>query len=78
MKNKKNKLFQELKLENSSIVKVIGGLTVTTDKGSDTNNVGGGYDIRFDTYNDKGQSTGSDTYTTSPSGTTDKPSVSAE
>ena len=42
-----NKLFQDLKLENTEIVKVIGGLLAHTENGSDTDPIGGGYDVLF-------------------------------
>ena len=75
MKKIKSKLFQELKLENSSILKVIGGKAITTTVGSDTNSSGGGYDISFATYNSSGTFTGTDSYLTSPEGDFDKPAV---
>lgn len=75
MKKLSNKLFQDLKLENSTIVKVIGGRSMNTSVGSDTNSSGGGYDISYDTLNSSGQSTGVDSTLTSPpgAGTLDKP-----
>ena len=47
MKKMSNKLFQDLKLENTEIVKVIGGLLAHTENGSDTDPIGGGYDVLF-------------------------------
>lgn len=68
MKKINNKLFQDLKLENSEIVKVLGGTSTITTVGSDTNvSNGGGYDISFDTLDIKGASTGIDTSPTGPS-----------
>lgn len=68
MKKIDNMLFQDLKLENSEIVKIIGGIGTITSTGADTNVTnGGGYDISFDTLDSKGNSTGIDTSPTGPS-----------
>jgi hypothetical protein len=62
MKKISNKLFQDLILENSAIVTIIGGAGTTTNVGSDTNmSNGAGYDIAFDTLDSKGGNTGIDT-----------------
>ncbi len=67
MKSLKNKLFEDLKLENTEIIKVIGGIGTATSVGEDTNvSNGDGYDIAFDTYNSSGKKTGIDTNFTGP------------
>lgn len=69
MKKINNKLFQDLKLENTEIIRVIGGTSTITSTGSDTNlSNGAGYDISFDTLDRKGNSTGLDH---EPTGTSD-------
>lgn len=49
MKSLKNKLFEDLKLQNSEIVNIIGGSGTYTTAADDTNSVGGGYDKLFST-----------------------------
>lgn len=71
MKKIKSKLFQEFKLESSEIVKVIGGVALNTTCGSDTNHVGGGYDVIFETCTDGVAS--ADVTKTESGTTTDKP-----
>ena len=51
MKKLSSKLFQDLELKNAEVVKVIGGRTAYTLKGSDTDPVGYGYDVLFPTVN---------------------------
>jgi hypothetical protein len=73
MKKLDKKLFQEFKLENSEIVKVIGGKAMYSSCGEDTTTVGGGFDQLYPTcingteYND-GSISDKDSSTT-----TDKP-----
>lgn len=73
MKKFSKKLFQEFKLENSEILKIVGGLAYLTSVGQDTNVSGGGYDVNFETLNRTGIPIGDDPVMTSPSGDKDKP-----
>jgi hypothetical protein len=74
MKKLDKKLFQEFKLENSEILKVIGGKAYNTSVGQDTNvSNGGGYDVNFETLNSSGVPIGDDPVLTSPAGDKDKP-----
>lgn len=49
MKKIKSKLFEEFKIENNKIVKVIGGISATTTPSNDTIVQGGSYDLAFET-----------------------------
>lgn len=73
MKSLKNKLFEDLKLENTEIVKVIGGRTAYSSCGSDTNPVGGGYDMLFATCENGQEVTDSVKTDQNDSTTVDKP-----
>ena len=70
MKNLKSKLFKELELTNANSEKVNGGRYTSTS--SDTGNTGSGYDIKFDTLDSGGSSTGQDSVISSL-GTQDAP-----
>lgn len=69
MKKISNKLFQDLKLENSEIVKVVGGIGTSTSTGEDTGLSNGQYDISFQTLDSTGANSAID-YT--PTGNTEK------
>ena len=54
MEKLKSKLFEDLKLKNAEVVKVIGGKSAYTEKGSDTSISSGGYDIVYNTHHQGG------------------------
>jgi hypothetical protein len=51
-----HKLFQDLKLENAEIIRVVGGIGTTTSNSSDTNLTNGsGHDIAYDSKDSDGK-----------------------
>ena len=51
-----NKLFQNLKLKNSEITKIVGGIGTTTSQSTDTNIANGaGHDVAYDSHDNSGQ-----------------------
>jgi hypothetical protein len=73
MKKLRNKLFQDLKLDNAEIVKVIGGKAMYSSCGADTTPVGGGFDQLYQTCTDGTQTIDNVKSDNDSSTTTDKP-----
>lgn len=73
MKKLNSKLFDDLKLENTEIVKIVGGLSMYSSCGSDTTPVGGGYDQLFQTCTNGTQTNDSVMSDKDSTTTTDKP-----